>query len=601
MSKIGWYLNRLKAMSPGEVMWRLGQKRLQRSETARFADKQPVNKPLYDGVEEMVNAAMSRLLPGVDPADVTHVTIPQVREIVDGEAVRLLGGYRYEDFVDDWHAGFNTASRWPLVPSYSLDYKQRDDIGDARINWELNRHRQFVRLAMAGQTPRLAWLLDNWVAENPMLWGISWTSPMEIALRSMSWMSAAKILAAGYTPGDALTLMTIRRLLTGAANMTQYLVRHESGFSSANNHLIVEVAAVAIAGLLFGREDYVADSLRVLDRELPRQVSADGVDLESSLHYHGFVMEAYLLVWQALVEADRDVPRLWRERLAGMARFVAASRAADGVWCVFGDDDEARISDLGYGDSDYFDSLLRLYTEVSGERLETPVSGRLTFAEGGYSFLRTPRMMVGVDHAPLGFGAIAAHAHNDILSFQLFIDGRPVLVDSGTYLYHIDRARRDQLRSTAMHNTVTVNGKEQAQILGPFLWGRKATGRLAATADNGLTAAVTGLSGIEHTRRWELSEGERETRESCPTLKITDSFSSECDWVATFIAAPGLSVNVIGDREVMVADILLIVTAEGCISVDPVEIAPAYGILADTFAVRIVGKSRQNSVTLQSL
>ena len=47
----------------------------------------------------------------------------------------------------NWHAGFQTANQWPDEFSYFLDYKQRDDIGDARTNWELNRHFQFALLA----------------------------------------------------------------------------------------------------------------------------------------------------------------------------------------------------------------------------------------------------------------------------------------------------------------------------------------------------------------------------------------------------------------------------------------------------------------------
>lgn len=45
MGKLGWYFNRLRAMSPREVVWRLEQKRLQRQELARFKEKQAVTHP----------------------------------------------------------------------------------------------------------------------------------------------------------------------------------------------------------------------------------------------------------------------------------------------------------------------------------------------------------------------------------------------------------------------------------------------------------------------------------------------------------------------------------------------------------------------------
>lgn len=597
MGKLGWYFNRLRAMSPREVVWRLEQKRLQRQELARFREKQAVTSPLYPGVEGLVDKVLAKPDSSRDTETVRAI-LRQTEEYGRNhgdESIRLLGGFRYEDYATDWHAGFNTSRKWPLEPSYCLEYKQRDDIGDARVNWELNRHRQFVRLAAAGNEGRLEALLDDWADKNPFLWGISWTSPMETAIRSISWMTAARLLMAREERNEEL----VRKLLTGAANMTEYLTRHESGFSSANNHLIVEVAAVTLAGFLFGNREWVGPSLDILDRELRHQVSADGVDLESSLHYHGFVLEAYLLVWRGMRENGMEITASWRDRLDEMARFVAASRVADGVWCVFGDDDEARISDPGFGDADYFDYLLDLYADLSGKdvRKDAPRwPARLTFPAGGYSFLRCGRMYAGIDHAPLGFGSIAAHGHNDILSFQLFLDGRPLLVDSGTYLYHTDRKRRDMLRSTRMHNTVTVNGQEQSQMLGAFLWGKKAESCLLSAEDDGLSASVKGLSGVTHTRNWKISAGETET-----LLEVTDSFDRDCRWEATLIVVPGLSVVKTGERSVEIGGKLRVDSSTGEISTDVTEIATEYGRLTETTAIRIVGNSRENCLTLQSL
>lgn len=618
MGKLAWYFNRLRAMSPREVFWRISQRRLQRRELAVFAGKKSVLAPLYPGVAGLAGKAATAIRSQGCQISLSPRSIQSSRPALADEAIRLPGGFRYEDYATDWHAGFNTPARWPLVPSYKLEYKQRDDIGDARINWELNRHRQFIRLAASGNIPRLERLVDDWAEKNPFLWGISWTSPMEIALRSISWMTAARLVAAGdplmreneLSPASAL----VGKLLTGVANMTEYLTRHESGFSSANNHLIVEVAAVAMAGFLFGKKEWTGPSLAVLDRELLRQVSPDGVDLESSLHYHGFVFEAYLLVWREMEANGLTVSDIWRERLDGMARFIEASHVVDDTWCVFGDDDEARILDPGFGDTPYFSRLLDLHAGLSGRDVRKDLSlkkTRLTFPEGGYSFLRKGDMFVGIDHAPLGFGSIAAHGHNDILSFQLFLDGKAVLIDPGTYLYHNDLARRDLLRSTRMHNTVTVNGMEQSQMLGAFLWGKKAWSSLSATDDDGLTASVKGLSGVTHTRRWWMTTkwmGHRGNssmpgayQEAISTLEVIDSFDRDCRWEATFIVAPGLNVKVIGSDQVYIGSLLSLRTAGGRISTGIVEVAPEYGRLAGTTAVRIIGNSRENVVTLQPL
>lgn len=97
------------------------------------------------------------------------------------------------------------------------------------------------------------------------------------------------------------------------------------------------------------------------------------------------------------------------------------------------------------------------------------------YKEGGYTLWRSKnnKVLIGIDHADLGFGSLAAHGHADALSFQMFIEGVPVFVDPGTYNYHVPKKIRDEFRATKNHNTVCVNDQNQAEILGPFLWGKR--------------------------------------------------------------------------------------------------------------------------------
>ena len=74
------------------------------------------------------------------------------------------------------------------------------------------------------------------------------------------------------------------------------------------------------------------------------------------------------------------------------------------------------------------------------------------------------------DHGPLGFLSIAAHGHADALALWLHLDGEPVLVDSGTYLYSGGGAIREALRATASHNALTIDGASQSATAGPFNW-----------------------------------------------------------------------------------------------------------------------------------
>src|SRR5262249_17115177 len=62
---------------------------------------------------------------------------------------------------------------------------------------------------------------------------------------------------------------------------------------------------------------------------------------------------------------------------------------------------------------------------------------------------------------PVGQDGNGGHAHNDQLSFELAVEDKILVVDPGTYLYTPSCRRRNQFRSTSVHNTLVVPGREQ--------------------------------------------------------------------------------------------------------------------------------------------
>ena len=610
--KAKWYFNRLKAMSPSEVIWRLRQKRLQEEEHKLFATHTRVDArrfyPEDGGSPDILGNPATKGIFSLD-------TIAPASDIPGSEEIRLLGPFSYNDYATRWMAGFQTPAEWPLEWSYTLHYKQNDLIGDARTNWELNRHFQFPILARNYWLvrdemilARLGELYDDWNSSNPFLWGISWTSPMEISIRCILWM-----LTQTYLQMAGVDNAMILSLAKGAMNMAGYIDRHHSRFSSANNHLIVEMAALTMAGLTYDVEKWVEKGVAVLDRELPLQNSPDGVNLESSLHYHGFVMEAYLLTMLALRRAGRPVPPAWRDMLARMAEFLCHSLTPGGKAIEFGDADEGKIIDLQGGEVDYYRYLLQL-ASLETDRLFTPLSpdtisltaGALyspeeilaagkkgtysaaclsrSFPQGGYTFLRSAdgEVTIGIDHAPLGFGSIAAHAHEDAMSFQLFDGDTPVLIDSGTYLYHTCAAERDRMRAEPAHNTICLPHAPQGEMLGAFLWGRKGSMTLTESSlrrpDGRQTVEMEGFTfnGSPLRRRFVFDSVKK-------ILEVTDFITTPYNEV-TFIFAPGLEVTHTGNR--VIAGQWIIDAGERRLRTEPVSVAPRYGELATATAVR---------------
>lgn len=84
-----------------------------------------------------------------------------------------------------------------------------------------------------------------------------------------------------------------------------------------------------------------------------------------------------------------------------------------------------------------------------------------TYPGFGLYIYKSRRLYLAVRCGHIGQNGNGGHAHNDQLSFELSVDGFPFIIDPGTFLYTPIPEKRNLFRSTAMHNTLAVAGKEQ--------------------------------------------------------------------------------------------------------------------------------------------
>jgi hypothetical protein len=431
--------------------------------------------------------------------------------------VELLG-IGAVDIADaiDWHLDPIAQARWPL--RFWADYDLVNGDGpDPKVIHELARHGHIPRLAAA-----YYWFDDEryarevvaeilaFIEQNPVGWGVHWCSSLELALRAIAWITSLPLIARA----TALDEGTARRI--GEALMTQlaHVHAYPSLYSSPNTHLIGEATALFLGGCFLpdapAAAAYRRAGARYLEREIRRQVGADGVHKELSTYYHAYALDFFLL---AAVMGERcAVPFSagYGQRLARMAEFLSAVATSDGRVPALGDDDGGCAFTLGgrhYHDvrgllssaalwldrpdlyrSTGSDHALWLYgPERVSEfeaRLTPPVPhpdvGRVRtqdFAEAGYAVqtmtARGREARLIFDTGPMGMDA-GGHAHADALSLLMTVDDRPLLVDPGTFVYNRAPEWRAYFRGTRAHNTVSVDGVDQTEPAGTFAWGRKA-------------------------------------------------------------------------------------------------------------------------------
>jgi len=556
MTDLTWLFRRLRAMSIPEVAWRVSQKSIQLLETRSFkAQKVTVTSRVFNSKFQNLKLDGSRM----------GLNLENLEYTLENK-LSLLGGFDYDKYKKKWNAGYQTPNDWPMVFSYELEYKQRDDIGDARTNWELNRHFQFALLSKNYRASKdiqylteLIDLFEDWNSKNPFLWGIAWTSVMEVAVRCSNWCYTYCFLE-GMPNTDEL----LQELRIGILNMTEYISKHYSRYSSANNHLIVEAFAIGQAGILFNYRPWIDFSLRIITREFSLQNYTDGVNKELSLHYQGFYMEAVGLLIRLFIKNKIQVPKIWEEWLEKMSQYLCDCIGTYGEVIEFGDNDEGKLLDLVGKEFDYYQYVLQLmscllnirYTNCIGNsenigwlftkadiiaaknKKQCRASDRVCYKEGGNTILRLAdqKVLIGIDHGALGFGSIAAHGHADALSFQMYVKGIPVFVDPGTYIYHCDIESRNKFRKTINHNTICVSGMNQSEMLGAFLWGKKANTNLLDCNFNSYPYVVAAET------KWGSFSVKREFEIADTSLKITD-YSTNADTIVNFNIGPELQIQ----------------------------------------------------------
>lgn len=516
--KLRWYYARLRSMSAAEIGFRA--RRAGAGLLARWRQRGPRSYEDYLPAVSAANAfeglrgrmgvperetARGLLVPSCP--DAVSATVTAAREICEG---RLCFFARTWQYGPDWQwlRDPRGDKQWPLRHWSRVDIRG----GGAKYVWEPNRHQHLICLAKArywtgdGAFSReLERQLRSWLDQNPPYYGIHWTGGIELAVRLVSWCWA--LAFAGDAP--ELTESTRRRLLAAIALQAGHIRSRLSAHSSANNHLIAEASALALVGMLFSdlppAAGWLRTGLSILSRELERQVHPDGVGAEQAIHYHGEVLEWYLLV--AALERRRGgvAHHAWRDRLLRMATFLERIGDRCDNLPAYGDSDDAQVAPLADTATDYYRSLRVVTAVLYGERgvlrggeppderafwlcgapgvqgtdvrVEGNRSGRAVFPQGGWVIHRTGGR--GLDRqdghlvlncGALGYGSIAAHGHADALSLWLSIKGIPLLIDPGTGTYHEDDRVRAYFRSTRAHNTVVVDDLDQSLQTGPTIW-----------------------------------------------------------------------------------------------------------------------------------
>ena len=382
-----------------------------------------------------------------------------------------------------------------LHSSKKMDWRRTWNFEDRSALWNFNLHyfEYLLPLVKAWKDTgekqylnKTVEMIEGWIDANPIGKNPAWAS-YTTALRIVTWISWY-----GYVNKE-ISEEFRERFLASLHDQYAYLSVHLEK-DILGNHYFEDLKSLVLASIFFRDDVAFKKAIDDFKTECKEEILPDGMHFELSPMYHKIIFEGMLRVAVALRgvgRKDQEIENYLQPMLDVAYSFE------DGL---------ERIPLFNDGGNNVAKSLDALVNTADGLGYKPSFKGKLKDS-GFYIFKKNMgghSWKLIVDTGQPGPKYIPGHAHCDAMSFELFRDGKPVVVNCGTYAYQCKE--RSFFRSTAAHNTVMVVGTEQSQCWGAFRLAKRSSTRVLDVTDNSLTMEMTDQKGQKVKRTIELSD-----------------------------------------------------------------------------------------------
>jgi uncharacterized heparinase superfamily protein len=331
--------------------------------------------------------------------------------------------------------------------------------------------------------PAVSAIMREWIAANPLGETHDAWHPFVVSEWLVNWILAIHLSAPADQVGDDLL---------NALAVQSVFVDANLEWDVGGNHLLKNLKAMVAAGCFWSgahADRWYARYTDTFSRELNNQLLADGAHYERAPMYHALVLQDALEVAALIRAAGRTIPDRLTAAIRAMVDYLPRMTHPDGEIALFNDSvfGEApppaslRAFAAHVLDDEVQPHGLTVRQSVISAHLDGPVAtpgggwSPAALEDGGLVTIPVldGRGTVIVDVGPACPDDLPAHAHGDIFSFELSLDGQRLIVDSGVGEYQAG-PWRDYYRSTRAHNTVAVDGEDQIECWGSFRVARRA-------------------------------------------------------------------------------------------------------------------------------
>ncbi len=264
------------------------------------------------------------------------------------------------------------------------------------------------------------------------------------------------------------------------------------------NHYLENGFALLFGAYYFQDEKLYKGAKKILRRELNEEILKDGGHFELSPMYHQTMLHRVLDCLNLVMTnsyKSHELESFLRDRAIRMLSWLQKVTYKNG--------NIPMVNDSSY-DIAPSSRILFNYAKLLGLSWE---EGKLK--ESGYRKISNNNYELFLDVGHVGASYQPAHVHSDTFNFELYINEKPIIVDTGTSTYEKNKLRQLE-RSTESHNTVKIGDINQSQVWSGFRVAKRAKIVSLKERENEIEATHDGYKNLDilHSRKFITKDKE---------------------------------------------------------------------------------------------
>ena len=312
--------------------------------------------------------------------------------------------------------------------------------------------------------------------------------PYPMALRGINWI---KFISIHHEFLDKNRLQKWNDSL-----YSQYrLLERKLEYHLLGNHLLEDAYSLYIASIYFHDRRMYLEACKLLRKQLNEQILLDGAHYEQSPMYHCILLDRLLDCCNIssnnlCFDEQKEMTSFLKTKASMMLGHLAS--------IIWDDGDIPMLNDSAINVAPISADLFNYARCLSISWKNIPLK------ECGYRKFKNEQFEAIADVGNMTASYQPGHSHADTFSYELYINGLPFIVDAGISTYN-KSVRRQLERSTAAHNTVTVDSRNSSEVWGGFRVGKRAKVRILGESGTFISASHDGFGkSAIHTREFRV-------------------------------------------------------------------------------------------------